>query len=213
MFDFYRKRDKRRILIVSAILLLALILSTFASTDDYNRLEQNMSAIYKDRLMPAYYLFRINDLLHTKNSLANKLQPDDETVQKNKQANQLTIDSLIRAYELTYLTTEEKKEWKVFLSKLKEYNVAELATKNGGVSIHSADSLFMEVNNSLNRLSEIQASEGKLLQANSKAIVYGSVIYTYLQIALMIILIVIVIMTISSAERIFYPSDHPQSLN
>lgn len=214
MFDFYKRKEKSRIIAVSIILLAALVLSNFISTNDYNKLEQNMSSIYKDRLMPAYYLFQIDDHLYQKkillnNARQNELTTDVVTINTHNHA----IDSLITAYSVTYLTNEEKKEWNSFLVKLKNYNVAEADVVNGKEQYPVTDVLFSDVQQSLNNLSRIQASVGKQLHSSTKAIVYGSVIYTYLQVALMIILILIVLMTLRSSDYVISASKYPQSLN
>lgn len=214
MFDFYKRKEKRRIIAISSILLVALVFSNFVSTNDYDKLEQNMSSIYKDRLMPAYYLFQINDHLYQKkillnNAMQNKLAADIVTGNLHNHA----IDSLISAYSLTYLTTEEKKEWNSFLLKLKNYNTAEANALNSKQQFELSDDLFTEVQHSLNNLSRIQASVGKQLHSSTKTIVYGSVIYTYLQVALMIILILIVLMTLRSSDYVLSGSKYPQSLN
>lgn len=209
MLDFYTQKKKRRVLVVSIILLAVLMLSNFVGTSDYNRLEKNMSSIYNDRLMPAYYLFRINDHLYQKKILLNNSKQNAAAIAKHNQ----DVDSLVTAYSLTYLTAEEKREWTVFLTKLKQYNIAEMNALTVGNNFVINEALFTEVLASLSKLNTIQASVGKQLHSSTKAIVYGSVIYTYLQVALMIILLLIILMTLRSSDHILSGAHHPQSLN
>ncbi len=197
------------------IVFVIMLLNNFSNWKSYGELEANFSSIYKDRLMPSVYLFRLNDLLYEKRELQQENDiPAAQRVTLLDGYNRM-IDSIIRSYETTYLTLAEKEQWKNFLGILKEYNKAEAAAVSPWhtgtpVSPDIAASLqayFRQAKESLNGLNEIQTQEGNLLQRESKAIIGGSIIKFYLEIALLIILCIMALVLVNMSEKnIYHPS-------
>lgn len=215
MKQFISVREKRVASAVLFVVLVAIGLNQLLYEKDYRALDKNMSSLYKDRLMPAGYLFEINDHLYQK-----KILHMDETVAAGQLNTQLrkhdeAIARLIDAYEKTYLTKDEQQHWKQLLVSLAAYKTAEANSFNSSNTV-SADLLnkhFLAAQTSLTELNNLQAKEGGLLQNNSKAIIGDTVIQSYLQVAMLVIIAVIAAVLLLARDNPFFPAERKAALN
>ena len=211
-------KEKRVAVIILFAVLAVISLNQFINKKDYNDLYTNMSSLYKDRLMPAGYLFSINDHLYQKKIL--HLQESDANAKLSAQLkfHDEAIAELIKAYEATYLTKTEKKEWQQLLKSLTAYKNAEVITGNELLlnrqnRIQLLEVNFQQAQHSLNELNALQAAEGSTLQTKSTAIINGTVVYSYLQMAMIVVLAVTVIILVTAADHPFFPANRQQLLN
>lgn len=209
-------KEKRVAVIILFTVLAIISLNQFINKKDYNDLYTNMSSLYKDRLMPAGYLFSINDHLYQKKIL--HLQQSDASTQLSAQLklHDEAIAKLIKAYEATYLTKAEKKEWQQLLKSLAAYSHAEARAANELLQQNRAqllEAIFQQAQHSLNELNILQAAEGNTLQTKSTAIINGTVVHAYLQMAMMIVLAITAIILVTAREHPFFPSNRQQLLN
>lgn len=211
-------KEKRVAVIVFFAVLAIISLNQFINKKDYNDLYTNMSSMYKDRLMPAGYLFSINDHLYQKKIL--HLQESDANAKLSAQLklHDEAIAKLIKAYEATYLTQKEKKEWQQLLKSLTAYKNAELITANELLlaqqsRVELLEANFQQAQHSLNELNALQAAEGSTLQIKSTAIINGTVVYSYLQMAMIVLLAVTAIVLVSATDHPFFPTNRQQLLN
>ena len=56
-------KEKRKIIIALLFILVLALINNFISRRQYDDLTSNISSIYKDRLIPASYIFSMSDLL------------------------------------------------------------------------------------------------------------------------------------------------------
>ena len=68
MYYFAHIRKRTVALLVLYIVLLVVMFNNFSERKDYDDLDRTISSIYKDRLMPAGFLFKLNDHLYQKKS-------------------------------------------------------------------------------------------------------------------------------------------------
>lgn len=208
-------REKRVAAAVLFVVLIAVGLNQLLYEKDYRELDKNMSSMYKDRLMPAGYLFEINDHLYQK-----KILHMDETVAAAQLNVQLrkhdeAIARLIDAYEKTYLTKDEQQLWQQLLASLAAYKTA-ATSYSANSSTTSADVLdkhFLTAQTSLTELNNLQAKEGGLLQNSSKTIIGVTVIQSYLQIAMLLVIAVIVAILLLARDNPFLPAEKKVLLN
>ncbi|WP_298708910.1 MCP four helix bundle domain-containing protein [Chitinophaga sp.] len=194
MKRFSQLKTKFKVCCVFIVIIVLVLLNNLRERRNINRLEQSVTSLYNDRLLPATYLFGIANHLYEQ-----RLKGNDGHTE--------AIDSLIIIYETTYLTPDEKKQWSSFKSHLSAYR--QLAASGDTLAmLHQ----FQETVINLNTLSGIQIGEGKNLQTDSRDIASGSSLSSRLELTLLIILGVLAIVLLGLSEKAFNPAEH-QSLN
>lgn len=201
-------KEKRKIVMVLLTILVLALVNNFVSRRQYDNLTDNISSIYKDRLMPASYIFTMNDLLYRK-KIALQTMPANNIPAQLDQYNR-EMATIIAAYEVTYLTKEEQQQWKSFRLHLQQYNEAEAAVVSSVAytereSLHSSFGKVLQV---LKQLNETQTSEGMRLQNDSKAIINSTITQAYLEVSLLFILGIIGMMLLTTSEKTVYPVPH-----
>jgi hypothetical protein len=217
MKQFISIREKRVAAAVLFVVLVAIGLNQLWYEKEYAQLDKNMSSLYKDRLMPAGYLFEISDHLYQK-----KILHMDEAVAPKELLQQLSkhddaIARLIIAYEKTYLTKDEQQQWGYLLTSLEAYKKSEINRMNQAPSGLSHDLMldknFQQAQAALGQLNALQAKEGSLLQTNSKAIIGDTVLQSFLQITMLIVLAIIGMILLLARDNPFFPGEKKAILN
>jgi hypothetical protein len=182
----------------AAIVLLAImclvLLGNLAGRQNYSNLDRSISSIYKDRLMPATYIYEISDHLYQKRLLQEESNP--KSMAGERSIHDKAIASLIHDYEQTFLTPEEKNQWDEFKQQLAAYNALALN------SSMASRQHFNEAMNRLHSLSRLQVGEGTELQKNAKAIISGSNIMSTFELSVLVILGFSAIILISKPEKL-----------
>lgn len=217
MKQFISIREKRVAAAVLFVVLVAIGLNQLWYEKEYAQLDKNMSSLYKDRLMPAGYLFEISDHLYQK-----KILHLDEAVTLKELVKQLrkhddAITRLITSYEKTYLTKDEQQYWSQLLSSLEAYKISEANYTSQANSSAPYDLLldknFQQAQAALGQLNALQAKEGSLLQTNSKAIISDTIIQSYLQISMLIVLAIIGMVLLLARDNPFFSGEKKALLN
>ncbi|HTN05797.1 MCP four helix bundle domain-containing protein [Agriterribacter sp.] len=201
-------KEKRKVVMVLLTILVLALINNFVSRQQYGDLTNNISSIYKDRLIPAGYIFSMSDLLYQKKILLQTM-PEDNLLAQLDQHNR-EMSRIIEAYEATYLTKDEQRQWKSFRQHLQQYNEAEaLAVSSAAYAdkehLHSSFGQALQL---LKQLNETQTNEGMRLQNDSKAIIDSTVMQAYLEVSLLFILGIIGLMLLTSSEKTVYPVSH-----
>lgn len=183
MKDFKKYSNKTKAAFILLIVMLIILLGNFNTLQNSKNVNENINAIYKDRLVVAHYIFQYSKELHFIKAEAEKLDLSDN-IKKNEITHTLdvihTIDDL---YSKTVLTNKEKQYFDIFLSSCKEIN-KQVENKNWNkIVISSAEAL-----KTLESLSQIQIQEGKAKLASANAMYSKNNSLGQLQIALLIIL-------------------------
>ena len=200
--------EKRTIVMVLLAILVLALINNFVSRQQYNDLTKNISSIYKDRLIPASYIFQMNGLLYQKQLLLQAMPAEAASAQLNQ--HNAEISRIIEAYEATYLTKEETQQWESFRQHLKDYNEAE-GLYSSSVEYTHKNNLqlsFDKALQSLKQLNETQTSEGMRLQNESKSIINSTIIQAYLEVSFLFILGIIGLMLLTASEKVVYPVSH-----
>lgn len=198
---FFQPRKKAKAVIATFVIILIVLLNNFSSRKDYADLDRTMSSIYQDRLMPSGYLFHINNYLYQKRMLQQSPNFSGAAVQAQLDHHNKAIDSLIRNYDMTFLTLAEKKQWKNFKEQLALYNDAEKQALSSVSSIDANDQNNKNLSESFDKaiaavisLNEIQTSEGNLLQRHSKSVIGDTLLHSYMEVPLLFIVCIIIIL-------------------
>jgi len=183
MKDLKKYSNKTKAAFILLVIMLIIILSNFNTLQNSKKVNENINAIYKDRLVVAHYIFQYSKELYFIKAEAEKLDLSDN-IKKNEIINTLKIiHNIDDLYTKTVLTNKEKAHFDVFLSSCKEIN-NQVENKNWEkIAVTSSEAL-----KTLESLSQIQIQEGKAKLASANAMYSKNNSLGQLQIALLIIL-------------------------
>lgn len=183
MKDQKKYSNKTKAAFILLIIMLIIILSNFNTLQNSKNVNENINAIYKDRLVVAHYIFQYSKELHFIKAEAEKLDLSDN-IKKDEIIHTLDIiHNIDDLYAKTVLTNKEKQYFDAFLLSCKEIN-NQVANKNWKkIANSSAQAL-----KTLESLSQIQIEEGKSKLAAANAMYTKNNSIGQLQIALLIIL-------------------------
>jgi hypothetical protein len=194
MYNLVQKKAQS-VIILYIVIVVVMLINLFVRRG-YDDLDRTISSIYSDRLVPAGYLFKINDHLYQKKLLLqNKTVLDVSDRAQINQHNGI-IAGLIKEYETTFLTQKEKLQWEGFKNELDRYTHAEWLIMQQDVAIVNSHELLSSFNMAMRHLKElndIQAKEGKRLQAHSRDIITESRLNAWLEASLLFLLCIIIL--------------------
>jgi hypothetical protein len=212
--------EKRKPAVVLLVIIMAIVASNFLEKKFITEMSRSISSIYEDRLVPAAGLFQINDLMFTKRLVLEEYLLDPDPQRREEAGHKLAvcngrIDSLILAYEATYLVAEETLALKDFKQKVRAYNVLEALSLSGGPAesqVHNyareVGPVFKEVHGELMSLSRIQTAEGRQLLEGSRVISGHASLISNLQMALVVV-IALAVQALLSRSRILVSTKLP----
>lgn len=183
MKDLKKYNNKTKAAFILLIVMLVILLGNFNTLLNSKNVNENINAIYNDRLVVAHYIFQYSKELHFIKAEAEKLDLSDN-IKKDEIIHTLDIiHNIDDLYAKTVLTNKEKQYFDLFLSSCKEIN-RQVENKNWNkIAASSANAL-----KTLESLSQIQIEEGKSKLANANAMYSKNNSLGQLQIALLIIL-------------------------
>lgn len=183
MKDLRNYSNKTKAAFILLIVMLLIILSNFNTLQNSKNVNDNINAIYKDRLVVAHYIFRYNNELHFIKSEVLKANLNDNQKTAEIKTTLNTIHSIDKLYLKTVLTTKEKKYFNTFLNSCIEIDQL-TEYKNWSQIIKSCDQGLK----TLEELSQIQIEEGKSKLASANTMYSGNNSLGQVQIALLIVL-------------------------
>jgi len=183
MKDHKKYSNKTKAAFILLVVMLIILLGNFNTLQNSKNVNENINAIYKDRLVVAHYIFQYSKELHFIKAEAEKLDLSDN-IKKDEIIHTLDIiHNIDDLYSKTVLTNKEKQHFDAFLNSCKEIN-KQVDNKNWNkIALSSAEAL-----KTLESLSQIQIKEGKAKLANANAMYSRNNSIGQLQIALLIIL-------------------------
>jgi hypothetical protein len=202
----YYVQYKLRAAVILFVILCGVMINHFWERSNFSRLDESVSSIYKDRLLPATYLFQLSDHLYKKRLLQNQAHINMAEQQQHDEAMAL----LIKNYESTYLTDAEKAQWLMFKQHLAAYN----NSGENAASQQLAQADFDQALSDLNLLNNTQAQEGDQLQKTSKGILTSGAFSSQIEIVLIIGLGLFTVMLLSVTDsKLFKQSAEKFQLN
>lgn len=175
--------NKTKAAFILLVIMLIIILSNFNTLQNSKKANENINAIYNDRLVVAYYIFQYANEINFIKGEAQKAKLNNSNKNKEISAALEIIHTIDHLYVKTVLTPKEKKHFNAFLVSCSEINKQAL-NKNWDLVLQSSD----EALKTLNQLSEIQVKEGKTKLASANAMHNNNNSLGQLQIALLIVL-------------------------
>ncbi len=191
----YLIKDKMKAVAVLLLIIVLILVNNISNRRTFSKLNESIASIYKDRLMPATYIFQLTDHLYQKKLLLNT-QSDQNTAAISSHDN--AVAAIIKTYETTYLTLAEKKQWAGFKKELEQYNLLASVSLKDNKALNER---FENVLKRLNALSEIQASEGSNIFSVSRIDISGTIIMSHLEIALLLILGIFALILVNANDN------------
>jgi len=212
----YHIKYKIRAVFGLASLIVVILVGNLVLRGKMSALDESMSSIMNDRLMPSGYIFELTNSIYQKRLLLLDSIYDSEVAARISTHNQ-KIDTLIQSYEKTYLTSEEKNQWEAFKKHLNAYNHSEhLYFKNRAITAIDRQAMAAEFDGALKNLSQlsrIQIGEGTQLRKQSKSIVNSSIAFSTFEMALLIVLGLFTMAILSISDHVIFNRNQRQSLN
>lgn len=184
-----------------AVILGLTMLTNLLQRKRFKELEQSFTSIYEDRLLAESYLFHLYvDLKKEQDILQllsdNGMSYGDRAEMDKDRADR---DTIMAKYSETYLTEEEK----VHFDSLKQalHYIDHLEEKiesdeNRGLIPPDLIAAHNKATNhafaTISNLSDIQTSEGALLQKRTKQIVWGSVSISQFEMTILIMIAIVI---------------------
>ena len=183
MKDLKRYSNKTKAAFILLVVMLIILLGNFNTLQNSKNVNENINAIFNDRLVVAHYIFQYAKELHFIKAEAEKLDLSDTTKKDEIIQTLSVIHNIDDLYAKTFLTNKEKQYFDTFLISCKEIN-KQVANKNWSKIVV----LSTEALKTLESLSQIQIQEGKAKLASANALYSKNDSLGQLQIALLIIL-------------------------
>ena len=177
----YSKKTKAAFILL--IVMLIIILSNFNTLQNSKKVNENINAIYKDRLVVAHYIFQYSEELHFIKAEAEKLNLND-TIKTDEIFSTLkVIHSIDDLYTKTVLTPTERIFFQNFLASCVAID-KHTQNRNWSQIVKLSDKALK----TLEQLSQIQITEGKAKLASANAMYNDTNSLGQLEIALLIVL-------------------------
>jgi hypothetical protein len=210
----YQLKHKTKAVGLLALLLIVILAGDLLERSRYSRLDSSITSIMNDRLKPANYIYSISNNLYEKKLLAanDRALPASE-LSLHRAKHDAEIAALIESYETTYLTPEERVQWSAFRSSLGNYNAIEKQMLASTGNVRAADAAFHKTISHLDALSSIQVGEGTAISKTSHSIINSSLLLSYLEISLLIVLGLYTLIIVSASDNAVFRQKQHQVMN
>lgn len=196
----YIVQQKAKVALLLTCIVLLIIVSSLISRKNVKDMNKSFASIYHDRLIPATDIFYLTENLYSKRALMEKFlfAEDGSTLASMEQLKNHNrhIDSLISAFEKTYLIDKESQSLREFKKRVGDYTYIEnkildlfrQGSKEQGRKLYETKGkpLIQDLIKHLYELIEIQSFVGKELMNESQNIEYSNNLLSTLQITLAI---------------------------
>jgi hypothetical protein len=208
--------------------MLAIILGILLSRRNIDGINKAVSSIYQDRLIPATSIIYLTENLYSKRLSLEKLvlsEDKSRVVQVGilLERHNGEIDSLIKAFEKTYLTRREAQVLGDFKNKMEVYGRLEKKIlsvqlsgdpQSGKILFEEAGALtFQKALGDLNELAKIQSVIGGELIRKSENDYAGFTLMSFLQLSLAIIVGLFILIMINNARIVNQPKVSGESVS
>ncbi|RYD58410.1 MAG: hypothetical protein EOP56_05715 [Sphingobacteriales bacterium] len=214
----YYVRNKFKAATVLAFILGLILCSIFWDRQRFTDLDHSVSSIYNDRLMPSTYIFQITDLLYQKRLLHEHAMQQGPNAAAESKKHDKAIAGLVKNFEATVLTQEERLQLLQFKSYLYAYTRLEGEAYN---KVYRSDKVleqqlvqtFDKTMHCLGALSKIQVGEGMHLTKDSRSIINGGVSMTNFEVALLIVLGLYSLILLTASDKVTFRGHQQQLWN
>lgn len=183
MTFFKKYSNKTKAAFVLLIAMLIILLSNFNTLQNSKKANENINAIYNDRLVVANYIFQYNNELHAVKGNATSTVLNNA---RKTEAIHSAIQNILKIHVLYLKTVLTPKEKISFDNLLKTCSTIKIESNNANwTNVNSFGNKALEI---LGKLSQIQIEEGKAKLAQSNSLHEGNTMMGELEIGLLVVL-------------------------
>lgn len=207
----YSIKYKLQAALVLTIIVFFVFAKNIVDRRNITELGKDFVSFYDDRLVVESYIFEITEHLFLIKLSVNQPELESKMLGKDLEVHRTAISDIIEDFENTNLTTDEARH----LSELKQkiHQLGSNADREEGMDVAVFNRDFEEAFEDVKALSAIQLYEGGKLLEESERIVNRSGMWTQLEMAVLVILLVIIYLLIFSSRSIRSKMKQNPSLN
>lgn len=222
MKSFFAIQSKFKIAFILLVMVTIILGAALLERKFFTDVHISSASIYNDRLIPATALFHIGDNCYQKKLIIEDLydssSPLSDVSENEIQHYSDANDSIILAFENTYLTPKEDKTLRRLKANIKDYNSLEQNILSSWPIHQSQDlakleSSFEDIRTELRNLSIIQTQVGSNLLKESKDKVNRAHLITNFQIGAALFICIICQILILTSKSVQSPIRQRHNLN
>ena len=188
---------------ILAVLTALLLLVNLQGRTNVTDMNQTLTSLRNDRLLPVVYAQEITRLLYE-----NKMLMSESYHSAEIKANFNSIEVLAKKYEGTKLTAEEAAQWKRFRLELKQLSITEQT-----LSTSEQMASFNHLQQVLARLTDIQVIESDRLMKNGEKAVSSNILLFNLMAGLGLVSGILILVMLNTTHFSFHQPEQRHMLN
>lgn len=207
----YSIKYKLQAALVLTIIVFFVFAKNIVDRRNITELGRDFVSFYDDRLVVESYIFEITQHLFLMKLSVNQPELESSILEKDLEVHRTAIFDIIKDFENTNLTEDEA----LHLSQLKQkiHYLGDNSNYEEEMAVASFNRGFEEAFEDVKALSAIQLYEGGKLLEESRRTVSRSGMWTQLEMAVLVILLVIIYLLIFSSRSIRSKMKQNHSLN
>lgn len=213
-------RPKFKVALSLLMLIIVLLCGVLLERSFFSRVNEASSSIYNDRLVPSTAVYHLSDHITQRRFIADDYvdkfpkSPPSTTRQELRFHEQQT-DSIIQAFEETFLVKKESKSLKELKKHLVHYHDLELEVLATGQpsKLQDIHRLYGLIRGELHELSRIQTHVGQELLTETQHITSSAGMVSHLQVLALIITCLIIQAFILASKAIRSPIKQKHHFN
>jgi len=212
----YSIRHKFRFALLLAFVITLVVWNNIQEKNRLEILGQSFSSVYEDRLLVESYIYRLSEHIHHKQLLTGRIIRNSEQVAPGAfEAHHTPVRELLRNYEKTRLTEQEEALFSSFKSRMEALFLLEAEyAHTGNRQLYAAMELELaEASMLLDKLSDIQVTEGKNLAETSRRMVMSGASSSRFEMALVIVIALIILALLAFSGSALPRFDQQARLN
>ena len=197
MKAFFDIRPKYKIALSLLTLVILLLCGVLVERNFFSRVNEASTSIYKDRLIPSTAVYHLSDHITQRRFMLEGFLEDSKN-SRNEVRDALTdhqqeMDSIVRAFEETYLVENESKSLTRLKEKLVAYTQIEnsILSEKGSKGLQRLHGKYADIRTELMELSQIQTRVGQKLFNKTQNLTSNAGMVSQLQIVALIVICLI----------------------
>jgi len=207
----YSIKYKLQAALVLTIIVFFVFAKNIADRKNITSLGEDFVSFYDDRLVVESYIFEITQHLFLMKLSVNQPELESSLLDKDLEAHRTALLEIIKDFESTNLTTDEASHLLGLKQRIQGLAYPDEGQEKMDVARFNRD--FEQAFQHIKALSAIQLDEGGKLLKESGRIVDRSGLWTQLEIAVLVIMLVIIYLLIFSSRSIRSKMKQNPSLN
>ncbi len=219
MKNLYSISSKSKVAITLLSMIILLLCGVLVERYFFSKMNEGSASMYNDRLIPSTAIFHLSDHIAQRRLLMlSKARYEDqqvEEIQKTLSWHQHKEDSIITAFEQTYLVEDESVSLEQLKAELNAYNQLEanLIASTTDSELAKLDIQYSNIREELMELSNIQTRVGQKLQTENERLTSNADVITQLLVVVLIITCLIAQAFVLASKSIIPAISQKHNLN